>query len=380
MSLVSPEFLRFAQVHAGVSTWNSTDAEWARALDTPFQEVSAYYATYPKLAWNMNGDEWLVEAHYVSSFDHPNAFVGRMQKGFGIAVSITTFVYFDILTKKLFCDPQLFSQFGRPDSSDARVQCYKNQLGDFFADIGPVVTGELPKGLSLHDPSDPERKSLVRFLRDLMIRYLLHHEFGHILFGHVGTSETLYGRAVMSEVGVPSPGLGLEESVRMELCADYHAVVPAVELLFQLYKAHGTAQLTPGTRIDDWFAVALLAVTLVNSLWCIIDFTMRGAMEDAFLADTHPPSVARLIVGATGGMGAMKLLGVQAEVISASIEKFKSNLKYVIENYAILNVVGALLNRHQSGLSLYNTAAENASLKDERWNKYSFFKDDHEGE
>jgi hypothetical protein len=375
----SVDFIEFARVHAQAGVWDAALAGWADTVNAPIRDVLDYYTKYSKLVRNARNEDWAVEAHYVASLDHPNAFVGRSGRIFCVAVPISTFVYFDLLMKKLFCDREIFPQFGSdPVTADGRTAHYRAQQGDFFSEVGSVEG--FPLASLRFQPADRERAVVSEMLRDVMLRYVLHHEFAHILFGHVGASRALYQRSAMREVDTNLRQYEISGSVRMELSADYHAVGPSSELFIPLYRQHGSAQLTPRTRIDDWFAANLFAITLVNALWCILDVGYSGHLEDALGSGSHPASAARLRYNPVAALGALQLLGVDRETIEASLAKFRSNLAVVVEKYALFNPVGVLLNESQSRVSAVHPAAIRGMLRDDAWQPFSFFDEQREGE
>lgn len=349
----------------GGRIWRPTDPDVAEAFLGPFDNAFQGLSEGRVLQRNRMGDIWAVQAELLDLKEPPNAFVGKEEALYCIAMPYTTPVHFWTWANRIFAETAIFPFVGEP----APIP------------LGPggkhwLVEGRMPAVdeidaafLARQAPVDRNRQAIAGWLSSLCLELIWQHELGHVINGHIDFDIAQSGRRwrpeALTEIGI---GLTLPDDQMMEIYADQFSLQPLVRRMRDLHAGGRRQYLT----LAQHAAVLRFALFLVTATWCLADL-VRGGRFAAARAGSHPPSVYRLFFGNEALDQIMAAFGIEQEVIVQSQALYTQAVQLVIGRYEEFELVAAELQATIDDNMAYAYEMRQPQAYFARWAPYSFF-------
>ncbi len=183
----------------------------------------------------------------------------------------------------LFCCPKCFPHVGNPDGE-------KEPKGPFEGGLPrwPMTDGQDASACCL--PADEERIAAAMMLADIALEFIIYHEVGHVLGGHLELSSRRLGRAKMSEANTPVEVRNMVLSQVLELDADLFAAhVDGIVTFWQgTHESWSETFCWPGVSSRD--AAIMAYAFAIGVLFRVLE---RDGDLPASMGDSHPHPAVR---------------------------------------------------------------------------------------
>ena len=185
----------------------------------------------------------------------------------------------------------------------------------FVPSIGsPDAEAHDPRSLNYADgeqsmvPNDPQRRSYARLLSRLACDFLLNHEFGHLINGHLKLMKALSGTACFAELDAVGTGtFGSLSRQALEMDADCFAVQQGVLALLEC--VNNPSALPESSRC--WYS----SVDEALRTWTLAIYGLLRLFDgsptdlDHLEAGPHPPPPIRAMMASATAMEVLKSRG-----------------------------------------------------------------------
>lgn len=231
-----------------------------------------------------------------------NARAFRFDGRFVVVVNYGALILMHALAHRLFSQPEFLPWVGDPTKEDAArtfAPLSNNAL---------LYMQAVPKGAQIH-PRDPRRGRAAELLTRLGVSFLVAHEVGHVIGGHIGWARHRPGTLAGSEdVSVlPEPNLALS-SQALETDADGFAMRYVLEAaLFLATRPVGAGDSSRARVLrtpEDAVQVSLLCGMVM-----IGAFFPPRPREGEWLSLSHPPAGVRLGLNIVSADRALRSMG-----------------------------------------------------------------------
>ncbi|MEO6978916.1 MAG: hypothetical protein ABI113_11080 [Mucilaginibacter sp.] len=166
-----------------------------------------------------------------------------------------------------------------------------------FINLEHYVNVTQPKSIAM--PKDPIRIDVANHFASNIIVFLLLHEYGHIVNGHVDALNSLYQNQAFEEKLTNAEMNCLQKNnadyIMFRQTCEYDADAWATNILLQFvnHRVEGTAMVTPSLNFiySDYKSAIYYYSFSINTYWKL--FGLEYEFGKNLLENTHPPSGMR---------------------------------------------------------------------------------------
>jgi hypothetical protein len=229
-----------------------------------------------------------------------NAFAFEYDGKYILAVNYGALVLVEDLVKRLFCLPEVFPWVGNPKAEDP------NRLFHPTSDNAMEYMRRFIAEPRRTDPRDPTRRKAAYVFLIMAIEFIVSHELGHILCGHVGWHQERTAGFALSEVRTPNCLEAGIDYQALEMHADGFAVW--VSLLRTLGMASSREDPSVPLRVIS-NPVQAVEATLICALIMVGTFIGRFSAPSDWPKLTHPPLGIRHVLNVAAVARSLKHFG-----------------------------------------------------------------------
>ncbi len=183
----------------------------------------------------------------------------------------------------LFCCPDCFPHVGNPYGK-------KEPKGPFEDGLPPWPMTDGQSACVCYFPADEERMAFAMMLADLALEFIIFHELGHVLGGHLELSSHRLGQSQMSEANSPVEMRNMVLRQVLEIDADFFAAhVDGIVTFWQgTHESWSETFCWPGVSSKD--AAIMAYAFAIGVLFRVLE---RDGDFPASMGDSHPHPAVR---------------------------------------------------------------------------------------
>ena len=369
----SAEFEQAARSIFGGVPWRTQDDRAQRLFYEPFDLARQIYsAISPERRVNDRGEPFFIESHYINGELPLNVSAFHNGQSFCIGYTSTVFTTVEKICHVIFSEPafqHLLYDASADELADYAKAAELRRPG-VEEPVSPIAFTGCDVGDELVDlydrfllvitsfaELDDRARSDARLLRNLVLEYILHHEVGHIVHGHVGLiHEQLGFLGIAERVDAEEEIDLLDLRQQMEFQADQYAA----RSLFHTSRSHSLmTEESPFPRTTEFVCVLqTLALLIAQTVFATLKIARIGPQgndwEDSVqrtiaVEGLYPSTGVRLINGYVTYMTSLTnacrlgVEGLDPEVTRTVGLKFGALKTQLVYRYNEFTIIGASL-------------------------------------
>lgn len=396
------EFESAAQAIFGGPSWRSRDDRALRlfyeAFDLPRQ---IYSAISPERRENDEGEPFFVESHFINGELPLNASAFHNGRSYCIGYTSTLFTAVEKVCHVVLSEPDFQRLLYDADADELSTFASAARLKRPGEDepVSPIAFTGCDIGDELVDlyerflllitnfvKLDDRARSDARLLRNLVLEYILHHEVGHIVHGHVGLIRSQLGFLGIAErVDADEAVDPLDMRQEMEFQADRYAA----RTLFHTSRSHAlVTEQSPFPRTTEFICVLqALALLIAQTLFATLKIARIGPQGEDWDGTVHrtmaveglyPSAGVRLINGYLTYMTSLHnacelgLEGLHSKIRARVGTRFAALTSALIHRYNEFAIIGTGLFDFSDALTRQEAAYAESDALTKRCAPFAF--------
>jgi hypothetical protein len=284
------QFDKFYSLEKGISIFNIDPSESSLSIFNRLNERANKWIQLVTAATNYQRPAPIIYFDFLNSFKL-NASASKVNDNlYFIAInSGTLLLVYDLFLREL-SDPDILTKIGDSKQEIKSAEPYPYQITNFL-DLPPDEFNII----RLHKPANDSIRHLYTFhLVDIVTDFIIAHETGHILYGHVGYISSVNNSSSLDEIANATPELTNLDLQTLEFDADCFAVNQGIWKYLMHFK---------NRDIPVEYAPFFNSFEDVLFTWCFAIFSFLRIMGPGnyqpkdFLHSSHPaPRIRQVII------------------------------------------------------------------------------------